>query len=133
MAEAYYPGRELVLGGPMVLWRGRLVFRENIRNKHHKYGVKLCTLSTPNGMVQKFAVYTDMADDLGDNQHAKKVVIYLIQGKLNVGHSVYLDNYYNSHDLARSLLEQKTHCTVTLRTARKNTPRAIQKTRLKKG
>ena len=37
----YYPGRDLSLNEAMVLWRGRLLFKQFIKNKRHKYGIKL--------------------------------------------------------------------------------------------
>ena len=89
----------------MVLWRGRLIFRQYIKNKKHKYGIKLYMLTTPTGMVQKFAVYTGMLDDLGRKGHTQKVVIHLLDEKLNVGHHVYMDSYYNSFELAKHSLE----------------------------
>ncbi|KAJ8910822.1 hypothetical protein NQ315_004682, partial [Exocentrus adspersus] len=58
MSDVYYPGKELSLDESMVLWRDRLIFRQYIKNKRHKYGVKLYLLTEPDGIVQKFAVYT---------------------------------------------------------------------------
>ncbi|XP_050518489.1 piggyBac transposable element-derived protein 4-like, partial [Diabrotica virgifera virgifera] len=51
MDEIYYPGRELSLDESMILWRGRLVFRQYIKNKRHKFGIKLYMLTTPNGCI----------------------------------------------------------------------------------
>jgi hypothetical protein len=41
MTETYYPGKNLSLDESMILWRGRLSFRQYIKNKRHKYGIKL--------------------------------------------------------------------------------------------
>lgn len=41
MREIYYPERELTIDEEMVLWRGRLVFRQYIKGKRHKYGIKI--------------------------------------------------------------------------------------------
>lgn len=41
MTEIYSPGKELSLDESMVLWRGRLFFRQYILGKRHKYGIKL--------------------------------------------------------------------------------------------
>lgn len=133
MCQVYYPGRELSLDESMVLWRGRLLFRQYIKNKKHKYGIKLYVLTTPTGMVQKFAVYTGMLDDMGGANHTEKVVLHLLNEKLDVGHHIYMDNYYNSYALAKILLDRKTHCTGTLRSRRKNNPKEVQSAKLKKG
>lgn len=133
MADVYYPGRELSLDESMVLWRGRLTFRQYIKNKKHKYGIKLYMLTTPTGLIQKFAIYTGMLDDLGGKGHAQKVVLHLMEGKLNCGHHIYMDNYYNSFTLAKTLLGHETHCTGTLRLNRQNNPQEVKDKKLKKG
>lgn len=53
--------------------------------------------------------------------------------KLNVGHSLYMDNFYNSYELSKKLLENETYSTGTLRATRKNTPSSVAKSKLKKG
>ncbi|CAG4963476.1 unnamed protein product [Parnassius apollo] len=47
--------------------------------------------------------------------HAEKVVMQLMEKHLQNGHSLYMDNYYNSFHLAKRLLENRTYCTGTLR------------------
>ena len=37
----YTPGKEISIDESMVLWRDRLIFRQYIPNKKHKYGVNL--------------------------------------------------------------------------------------------
>ncbi|KAF0770585.1 piggyBac transposable element-derived protein 4-like [Aphis craccivora] len=76
----------------------------------------------PAGLVLKFAVYTGVFDDMGGQGHASKVVLHLMSEKLENGHSLYMDNFYNSFDLATSLIQKNTYCTGTLRLNRKNTP-----------
>lgn len=133
MNDIYYPSKELSLDESMVLWRGRLVFRQYIKNKRHKYGVKLYILTEPDGIIQKFAVYTGTLDDFGGKGHAANVVLHLMDQKLDVGHSLYMDNYYNSFELASQLLTRKTYCTGTIRVDRKSNPKEVKETKLKKG
>lgn len=133
MSDIFYPGRELSLDESMVLWRGRLIFRQYIKNKRHKYGIKLYILTTPEGIILKFAIYTGMLDDIGGKGHAEKVVMHLMEGKLGVGHSLYMDNFYNSYGLAKKLIDHETHCTGTLRLDRKCNPKEIKSAKLKTG
>ena len=42
----------------MMLWRSRLVFRQYIENKRHKYGVKFFELCTDDGLVLKIQTYS---------------------------------------------------------------------------
>ncbi|KAJ8965325.1 hypothetical protein NQ314_004211, partial [Rhamnusium bicolor] len=133
MRNTYYPGKELSLDESMMLWRGRLVFRQYIKNKRHKFGIKLYMLTEPSGTVLEVEVYTGAMDSKGGKGHASKVVMKLLQHKLNSGHSVYMDNYYNSCTLARELLDNQTFCTGTLRADRKGNPKDVVATKLPKG
>lgn len=44
-----------------------------------------------------------------------------------------MDNFYNSYGLAKTLLDNGTHCTGTLRVGRKNTPKEVTDCKLKVG
>lgn len=133
MNSVYYPQQNLSLDECMVLWRGRLFFRQYIKGKRHKYGIKLYTLSEPHGIVLRFLVYCGVLDDMGGKGHAANVVLSLMQGKLGNGHSLYMDNYYNSFTLAAKLLSNGTYCTGTLRSDRKHVPMEVKKEKLKTG
>lgn len=133
MKNIYYPGRELSLDEAMVLWRGRLQFKQFIKNKRHKYGLKLYMLTEPNGLIQKFHVYEGSTDVYSGVGHTEKIVCHLLEEKLGKGHAVYLDNYYNSVNLASKLLEQNTYCTGTLQANRKNNPQEVMAAKIKRG
>lgn len=62
-------------------------------------------LTEPNGIVIKCAVYTGASDDLSGKGHAANVVLQLME-KLNTGYSIFMDNFYNSYDLAQKLLKK---------------------------
>lgn len=49
MKQIYYPSKELSLFESMLLWRGRLYFRQYIQNKKHKFDIKLYMLIHPVG------------------------------------------------------------------------------------
>ncbi|XP_046684986.1 piggyBac transposable element-derived protein 4-like [Homalodisca vitripennis] len=134
MNDIYYPQKELSLDEAMILWRGRLHFRQYIKGKRHKYGVKLYSLTEHSGLILKFHVYGGSSDlEVGGKGHTEKVVLYLLQEKLNNGHSIFMDNFYNSYLLASKLLARNTYCTGTLRLDRKNVPNDIQSAKLKRG
>lgn len=42
--KIFSPGENFVIDETMIYWRGRLVFRQYIPNKAHKYGIKLFKL-----------------------------------------------------------------------------------------
>lgn len=133
MKTIYCPGKELSLDESMVLWRGRLLFRQYIKNKRHKYGIKLYVLAEPNGTVLKYQVYAGANDETSGQGHASKIVFKLLEDKLDSGHHVYMDNFYNSYGLAVELLDRQTYCTGTLRKNRKDNPVDIGTILLKKG
>ncbi|CAH2001077.1 unnamed protein product [Acanthoscelides obtectus] len=104
-----------------------------IKNKRHKCGIKLYMLMEPNGLILQMLVYTGQLDTIGGKGHSQKVVLELLRGKLLHGHSIYMDNFYNSFELAKTLLQQKTFCTGNLRTDRKGAPQDVVKAKLGKG
>lgn len=133
MEEIYYPGKQLSLDESMLLWRGRLQFRQFMKGKKHKYGMKLYLLAQPNGMILRCNIYSGAQGELGGKGHAEKVVKSLMKGFENKGHSLYMDNYYNSVSLSQQLIQSKTYVTGTLRKGRKDTPQAVSTSKLKKG
>lgn len=133
MAAVYYPSKELSIDEGMVLWRGRLSFRQYMKGKRHKYGIKIYSLCESNGLVLKFIIYSGKGGELSGVGHADKVVMHLMFRRLNVGHSIFMDNYYNSFPLASELLRKGTYCTGTLRKHRKYMPEDVTSAKLKTG
>lgn len=41
----------------MLLWRGKLLFKQYIKNKKQKYGIKFYELCTPHGFVLNIEIY----------------------------------------------------------------------------
>ncbi|KAF2885917.1 hypothetical protein ILUMI_20256 [Ignelater luminosus] len=129
----YYPHKNLCIDESVMLWRGRLFFRVYIQNKRHKYGVKFYLLTEPNGFILRCIVYSGKSDVLAGVGHAEKIVNSLTEDFYDAGHSLFMDNYYNSVGLAERLLEKKTNCTGTLRKDRKENPKEVTTKKLKKG
>lgn len=78
-------------------------------------------------------MYTGQADDLGRKGHTSKVVLQLLEGKENNGHSLYRDNFYNSHGLAKNLVIKKgTNVTGTIQSNRLINPIDVAKQKLTK-
>lgn len=89
-------------------------------------------LTEPSGTIIKFLIYTGALGDFGGFGHAANVVLHLLENQLDVGHSIYMDNFYNSYDLSKQLLDRKTYSTGTLRVNRKNSSSRIKNVKLKK-
>jgi len=134
MTDIYEPSENLALDESMVLFRGRLVFRQYIKNKRHKYGIKLYMLTESGGLVHRIMIYSGQGNDTSDDfTHTEYVVVKLMEGLTGCGRSLYMDNYYNSVKLAHILLTKKTYCTGTLRGNRKGNPKEITLKKLKVG
>lgn len=133
MKMVYYPTRELTIDEAMVLWWGRLVFRQYIKNKRHKYGIKFYCLNEPQGITVKMKIYAGQGDSTSGKGHASKVVMEMLNPFLGKGHSVFMDNFYNGFPLAAKLLSLKTYMTGTLRNDRKYLPKEVTTAKLRKG
>lgn len=134
MDNLVIPSKNLCIDESMVLWRGRLVFRQYLKNKAHPYGIKMYMLNEASGLVLRFIVYTGASDqEVGGKGHADRVVRKLMDDKLDVGHSLFMDNFYNSVNLVHELLERKTYVTGTLRKNRKGNPKEVIAAKPKKG
>jgi len=116
--QVYTPGREVSIDEAMMLWRDRLMFRQYIPGKRHKYGVKMFMLCEPNGYVYNFNLYTGKSEPMPGFGLAETAVLRLIEPLLDEGRELYIDNYYTSYPLAQELLRRRTTMVGTLRTNR---------------
>ena len=57
VSEIFTPHKELSLDESMMLWLERLVFRQCIKNKRHKCGIKFFELLTNDGFLLKTEIY----------------------------------------------------------------------------
>ena len=133
MHSIYQPGKNLCIDETMVLWNGRLVFKQFIKNKRHKYGIKLYVLTESDGMVLNMHVYTGSHDSLGGKGHSMKVVCELMKNYFGYGHSLFVDNFYTGIELAEALLTNSTYCTGTLNVKRRGIPEEIKNAQLQPG
>ncbi|KAJ2954434.1 hypothetical protein O0L34_g2704 [Tuta absoluta] len=139
MSEIYTPYVNICIDESMMLWRGRLVFRQYIKNKKHKYGIKLYKLCESNGIVIKIRIYTGKTNESNlrgaqaKYNHSTQIVMDLLQGYLDQGYKLFTDNFYNSVLLAKLLTERSTYICGTLRKNRKGNPKGLLSTKLNKG
>jgi len=97
----------------MVLWRGRLQFRQYIQNKRHRYGIKIFKLCINNFYTVGFKIYAGKEADKVQRV-STKVVLEMAEDYLDMGRTMYTDNWYSSYDLAIELLNRKTHLVGTI-------------------
>ena len=128
--KVYRPGETVVVDESLIPWRGRLVFRQFIPTKAHKYGIKLFKLCTAEGYTYSFEVYTGAKDkQCSPGDICKR----LMEGLLHEGRTLYIDNFYTSYKLAVYLLKNNTHTVGTLRQKVKDMPKKVMDATLRRG
>lgn len=129
--KVYIPEREVCIDETLVPFRGRLLFKQYIKNKRHKFGIKLYKICCKGGYTFDLKVY--VGNDKDPNISASsKIVLQLMEPLLHQGRILYTDNYYTSITLAHELLKRETHIVGTLRSNRKLNPEEVTKKKLKK-
>lgn len=116
----------------LLLFRGRLSFRQYIKNKKARYGIKFFELTTSDGYVLNFEVYQGKSDTDSSSGKIDSIVKRLMEPYLDHGHHLYMDNLYNSVSLSEEMLKRKTNTTGTLRANRKRNPNEVIKKKLTK-
>lgn len=134
---AFYPFQNLVIDESMVLFKGRLMFKQYIKTKRHRFGIKLYVLcDCETGFVLDFIVYVgtetlDRAQEIEGLGASGSLVATLMEPYLNKGHTLYTDNFYSSPRLSTFLFDNQTNSCGTVRANRKCMPNFQEK--LKKG
>uniref|UniRef100_A0A7I4Y4Y7 DDE_Tnp_1_7 domain-containing protein n=1 Tax=Haemonchus contortus TaxID=6289 RepID=A0A7I4Y4Y7_HAECO len=131
-AAVYSPGKNVCIDESMIPFRGRVIFRQYIRGKRHKFGIKVYKLCCAGGYTCKFIVYAGQQRDR-TCPSSQQAVLDLVAPYLNEGRTVTADNFYTSIALAELLIEQKTNYVGTLRKNRLGIPVDIKNARLKRG
>lgn len=120
----------------LLLWKGRLLFRQYLPLKRSRYGIKLYKLcESTTGYTYRFQVYVgkDTSFELPVGVPApavtlsatEKIVWFLMLPLLNKGHHLYCDNFYTSVSLFENLLQNQTAACGTVRCNRKDMPKAL--------
>ncbi|KAL4154119.1 hypothetical protein QTP88_001952 [Uroleucon formosanum] len=130
--RAYIPEESLCIDESVIPFIGRLSFRQYLKNKRHRYGVKIFKLCVHDGFTVDFRIYAGKEAVQG-LEVSTKIVMELTHEYLNFGRTIYTDNWYTSVNLAHKLLEQNTHLVGTLRANRKQNPKDVVQKKLKKG
>uniref|UniRef100_A0A1Y1N5A9 PiggyBac transposable element-derived protein domain-containing protein n=1 Tax=Photinus pyralis TaxID=7054 RepID=A0A1Y1N5A9_PHOPY len=125
----FYPFEWLAVDESMVLFKGRLSFKQYIKTKRHRFGVKLYVLcDCETGIVLDFIVYIGKdtnayVEELKGMGSSGSIVGTLLKSYLDYGHSLYTDNYYSSPILSNYLFDRKTNSCGTVRLTRKHMPK----------
>lgn len=128
-SSIFYPFQNLVIDESLILFKGRLSFKQYIKTKRHRFGIKLYVLcDCDTGIVLDFLVYTGKGNSISKNNvvglgTSGNVVVDLMEPYLDKGHSLFTDNFYSSPTLSNYLFDRKTNSCGTVRLNRLHMPR----------
>ena len=129
-SKFFYPFQKVVIDESLILFKGRLVFKQYIPSKRHRFGLKifvLCDCET--GIVLDMIMYTGTdvdipnvgrTDPLGKSGAIVKKMMSPYLGK---GHILYTDNWYTSPALLQFLHDNATGACGTAKLNRKFMPK----------
>ena len=108
----------------MIPFKGRLSFKQYMKDKPIKWGIKVFTLSdATNGYVYRIQIYTGKnMDETPAVGLCSKVVLDLMNGLEDDGYQLYTDNYYTSPQLYLTLYKKGINACGTARPNRKEFP-----------
>ncbi|KAG5883736.1 hypothetical protein JTB14_008579 [Gonioctena quinquepunctata] len=118
-----HPFQKVAIDKSLVLFKGRISFRQYIPSKRHRFAIKIFVLADcETGFILDFIVYTGSETEFRVYDPELKIggniVMTLMEPYLNEGHILYVDNWYNSPVLAEALFEKKTNICGTVETNR---------------
>lgn len=110
--EVFEPFGELCIDESLLLFKGRLYFKQYIPSKRHRFGIKLFVLvDCKTGYICDFIIYTGATTEapiIGDLGKSGDIVAALMDRYLYKERQLYVDNWYTSPLLFIWLYEKKT-------------------------
>lgn len=120
----YYPAAQIALDEAIKKFKGRCSFKQYIKNKPVRWGVKIfCICCSNTAYFWNGAFYLgktgEAGDDIKENSATHRAVISLLSPLANKNHICFMDNYYTSIPLLLQLERMGIKAAGTIRTNRK--------------
>lgn len=137
----YKPVKEISVDEAGCPFKGRVSFKCYNPNKPNRFSIKIFQVcEAVSGYCVKATVYTGKGTHKNPLAHKSDATLttnlvlrLLHEAKLlDKGHHVYMDNYYNSPELAEELANRGTYMCGTVRKNRKELPLAVSSAKFKK-
>lgn len=126
ISTEYKLSRDISIDETMVPHKGRLSFKQYIKNKPTQWGIKLWVLSEARtGYVYRFQVYLGKENNNPERNLARRVVRDLTTTVEGNNHHLYMDNFYCDPHLFLERKDSGIYCCGTVRTGRKRFPKDI--------
>lgn len=135
----YSPGEHLAADESLMLWKGRLHWKQFIKDKAAKWGIKSYELCESDGIARGYLVDFNVYTGKSDVPHAipvtQKAILDLVDndGLRHCGRKLYMDRFYSSPELYIKLKKLGFNSCGTVQAGRKHMPKDIKTLRLKKG
>ncbi|XP_067934961.1 piggyBac transposable element-derived protein 4-like [Watersipora subatra] len=127
--SVYRPKKHIAIDETLLLFKGRLIFKQYIPKKRARFGMKGYVLAeSDTGYVCQYSLYQGRDRENADISQgvAHRIVLDMMDGFLNNGHELVMDNWYTSPQLLKELYERGTYAYGTLRSNRKHVPKDIK-------
>jgi len=122
----YFPLKHF-LDEVIVLYKGRVIFRQYIPKKHKRFGIKIYKLCDSLGYTYDMSVYLGKQRQHATTQitatHGR--VLQVIRRVEGLGHKIFVDNYFTSPAVFDDLFQRKSNVCGTVRHDRRGMPRDI--------
>ena len=130
--------RDISINESLLLWKGRLSWKQYIPRKRSRFGLKpfvLCDAIT--GYVWNSILYsgkdTDGIEDGNADYHATRIVCSLAKSFFNKKYCIDVDNWFTLVELCKVLKENGCDIIGTLQKDRKGLPISVVKAKMKTG
>ena len=123
------PQKYVAIDERMVKSRHRSGFRQFIKDKPTKWGIKLWVLAdSSNGYTVDFNIYIGRAagQSIGEHGLGYDVVMLLMAPYLGKGYHLFVDNFYSTLTLFKHLYDQGVVATGTILPSRRSFPPALK-------
>lgn len=139
--SVYTPSRDISIDEELMLWKGRLHFKQYIPNKRSRFGIKFFSLCEATGYLWNSYVYLGKQNNVpaDEAELIKKlgisgaVVPKLMSELYGKGYHVYMDNWYTSEKLYLHLEENGSAACGTAKRNRLSVPKSMKTKKMIRG
>ena len=139
--NVYTPDKHIAIDEELLLWKGRLGFKQYIPNKRARFGIKMFSLCEVSGYLWNNFVYigkgaTKTPEEVALVKQLGKsgaVIPKLKSDLYGYGYHLYVDNWYTSERLFKHLSENGTVTCGTVMGNRLKAPQSFKEEPLEKG
>ncbi|XP_067945098.1 piggyBac transposable element-derived protein 4-like [Watersipora subatra] len=127
--SVYSPKKHIAIDETLLLFKGRLIFKQYRPKNRARFGMKGYVLAeSDTSYVCRYLLYQGRDRENADISQgvAHRIILDMMDGFLNNGHELVMENWYTSPQLLKELYERETYAYGTLRSNKKHVPKDIK-------